>query len=190
MATSGLLNMQNPADQRLARKIIDFTGIASELSLDEKNAIRENIAVKNGQVIDPPEDFENHDTHLYVHNQFRKTPEYRALKKAAPLMDGAMKAHIQATMAMIPPPPPPEIPKKMNLQVKAEAGTPSGDQTLTAFGITPPPPPPMPTGPIGPEGAGLPPGIDPNMLPPEMPGEKPPIDERLSLPLGEGGQTY
>lgn len=175
MVRAGLLDPQSPQDKNIIRKIIDFTGVTAELSLDEKNAIRENIGAKEGRGVEPPLEFEDHATHLSVHYQWMKTPEYRALIKQVPEIDQAMMEHTEATKQLIPPPPPEPIPKKVNVNVKAES--PEGTRVMEEAGVlTPQPEQP----PLSPEG--LPPeAIPPEMIPQGVPAGGLPPD------YGEGG---
>lgn len=157
MAQSGLLNMADPVDKNIARKIVDFTGVVNEKTLDEKNAIRENMLAKEGQPIDPPVKYEDHMVHLYTHYTWMKTPEYKALVKMNPKIHAVMMQHTEMTEQLIPPPPKPEIPTKVNVQVKSEATPGSGDKVLIDSGVVqPPPPPPQIGGPGAPVPGGLP----------------------------------
>lgn len=166
----GMLNMQNPNEKRMAMKVIDFTGITNELSLDEKAAIRENISAKEGKEIMPPEPYEDHGTHLYIHYNWMKTPEYMALRQMTNnAIHEMMMAHTEAHKQLIPPPPQPEVPKRVNVQVRADSM--AGDEILANSGLIPPPA-------VSPSAGGMSPGgVSPEMgapLPEEIPGDFPP----------------
>lgn len=182
MLKSGLLNHQNPSDMRLAKKIVDFTGMSDEVSLDEKMAMQENVQAKNGMQLAPPEPWEDHAIHLDIHYKFMKTAEFKLMVRNNPQLRDIMVQHTEATKQMIPPPSPPPVPAKLNLQIKGE--TMNADQILAKEGIIPPPPPPPPMPPQN--------GM---MPPPEMPpmGAQdsgmqplpPPMGQELGAPQGQ-----
>jgi hypothetical protein len=68
-------------DPKVVLKLLEFgdvEGIYDDIDLDTSQAQRENELMKQGQY-EEPEDFENHEVHIYEHNKFRKTEEYDAL---------------------------------------------------------------------------------------------------------------
>lgn len=176
IAQAGILNMQNPSEKRLAMKIVDFTGITNEMSLDEKAAIRENITAKEGEALMSPEPYEEHDTHLYIHYNWMKTPEYIALRKITnDSIHQIMMEHTEKHKQMIPPPPVPEVPKRVNVQVRADSM--AGDEILANSGLIPP-------SAVSPTAEGMSPGgVPPEMadmgapLPEQLPGDFPPEGE-------------
>jgi hypothetical protein len=68
-------------DPKVVLKLLEFgdvEGIYDDIDLDTSQAQRENELMKEGKY-EEPEDFENHEVHIYEHNKFRKTEEYDAL---------------------------------------------------------------------------------------------------------------
>lgn len=174
MISNGMLNMQVASEKRLARKIIDFTGVMDEFNEDEKSAMHENTQAKVGVQLAPPEEYEDHETHLYVHYKWMKSPEFKMMVKKNPMIKQIMMQHVAATKQMIPPPMPPDIPKKVNVNVKADATPAIGNQILEQAGLVQPsPPPPQMPGPGGPQG----------MMPPDMGGMQQFPMEQSQMPM-------
>jgi len=68
-------------DPRKVLKLLEFgdvEGIYEDTNLDIGQAERENQEMVEG-IPHEPEDFENHELHIYTHNKFRKSAEYDEL---------------------------------------------------------------------------------------------------------------
>lgn len=81
---TGIFNRpeSNPFTRQAVNKILELieighweTGIEDELRLHENKAIRENKFLEQGQLV-MPRSFDDHDTHIKEHNEFRMKPEY------------------------------------------------------------------------------------------------------------------
>lgn len=78
--------------------------IYEDVTLDVNQARRENERMKQGEMV-VPENWHNHQTHIYEHNRIRKTAEYEI---ADPAVKQAYTAHIDAHLQFMQPPAPPQ----------------------------------------------------------------------------------
>lgn len=86
-------------DPKMFARIADLPEqdmLIEDLDLDYARAERENHTMSIGEVA-IPKDFDNHDTHIMVHNNFRKSTRYETL---GPEMQMVFDLHVQAHETM------------------------------------------------------------------------------------------
>jgi hypothetical protein len=102
-------------DPQIGLSRMEFGGVDKlfeDIQLDRRQATRENLRIKQGEVISPNE-FDNHDLHVELHNRYRKSQEYELCSDEVKMVFAAHvelhKQAIQAKMAQMNPlagPPP------------------------------------------------------------------------------------
>ena len=153
---SGLLSGQgDPEKIRQTLKLINMNGIGElqeATARDEQAARLENESTKNGQPIDRPVPWENHQIHWETHADFLKSPEAKML---GPELRDAMIEHLIFTERYINP--------NQAITTALELGR----QDLVPM-LQPPAPPQPPPTPQQPQMQGQPqqPPMDPNQPPP------------------------
>lgn len=90
-----------------ALQVLDIGGIEKvyeDFLVDKRQAQRENLKLGSGLSL-PPNDWDNHQVHIMIHNKYRKTQEYEALpNKAKEDFQQHVELHKAAMAAAMPPP--------------------------------------------------------------------------------------
>lgn len=89
-----------------ALQVLDIGGVEKvyeDYLTDVRQAQRENLRMAAGQPV-PPNEFDNHQVHITVHNKFRKSQQYETLdKKAQENFQQHVELHKSAVIAAQPP---------------------------------------------------------------------------------------
>jgi hypothetical protein len=94
-----------------ALQVLDVGGIEKvyeDFLVDKRQAQRENLKLTEGTTM-PPNDWDNHQVHIMVHNKYRKSQQFEALPdKVKQDFQIHVELHKAADMAANPPPLPPQ----------------------------------------------------------------------------------
>ena len=89
------LSGQDPDDKARVFRMLameDDRKIVEDKTIDEREARLENRRMLIGEMIEPPKPYENQDVHVLLHNEMRKSDEY---KKADPIVRMIIDAHVE-----------------------------------------------------------------------------------------------
>lgn len=97
------LSSQDPDDRARVWKMLameDDRKIIGDKTIDDREARIENRRMLLGEMIEPPKPYENHDVHVMLHNEMRKSDEY---KKADPIIRMMIDAHVERHLEIVMP---------------------------------------------------------------------------------------
>ena len=107
------LTAQDPDDRARVWRMLameDDRKIVADKTIDEREARIENRRMLLGEMIEPPKPYENQDTHVLIHNEMRKSDEYKASDPIIRMMiDAHVERHLQIAMPMVGVTVPPEM---------------------------------------------------------------------------------
>lgn len=155
----GLISPEDPLAVMRYAKLADMPdqrGIIHATLPDAEKAIRENESVVLDEV-PMPREFDNHQMHIEVHNDFRKSLQYELMDEQQRMdMDNHIKVHEQMIQEQL-------ASQRMGSDIDpALAAAPRADGAPPIEALPPAPPPPAPGG------EGLPEGEGEDVVPPEQ----------------------